>query len=311
MKLIILNGKSRFSPKDLKRLNKHGAIFYEEKGNKLEDVKELWEKDDFVLGVQPGWIDGSWEGLKWEKLQEMRGLKGLCLSTTAYEWAPFHELAKKNIPVCNVPGKSTDAVGEYYVFLMIALLRKLPGVIKNNWNFTYGPDLLGADAKGLTAGIIGLGKIGKKIADLCNGFGMTVIYWSKSKKDCSYSFSEIDNLCKSADVIFLTTMADESTKNLLDEKRIDLLKKTAILLTPVNSMVYAKHYVLDKIAKNELGGLGYEGSNNEKIEKMQGNVFPAPELGYFTSQTLDNESRIMTDSMISILEGRPVNVVNL
>jgi lactate dehydrogenase-like 2-hydroxyacid dehydrogenase len=120
-----------------------------------------------------------------EKLKEMKGLKGLCLSTTAYEWAPYKELGKRKIPVTNVPGKSTDAVAEYYVLIMITLLRKLPYVIKNKWKFTYCPEVLGNDAKGLTAGIIGLGKIGRRIADICSGYGMKIAYWSRSKKDCS------------------------------------------------------------------------------------------------------------------------------
>lgn len=310
MKLIILNGRSRFTSEDLKRLDRHKAIFYEEKLNKLEDIKELWKDEEFVLGVQPSWVDGSWEGLPWEKLKNMKGLRSLNLSTTAYEWAPYKELATKNIPVTNVPGKSTNAVGEYYVFMMIVLLRKLPYVIKNDWHFAYGPEVLGTDAKGLTAGIIGLGKIGRKIADLCRGYGMKVAYWSRSKKDCPYQYAEIDKICQTADVIFVTTIADETTKNLIDKRRINLMKKTAILLIPVNQMVFDKEYVLEKVAKEELGGLGFEG-DEEIVTKFKGNVFPAPEIGYYTKQTLDNESRIMTDSMISILKGKPVNVVNL
>lgn len=310
MKLIILNGKSRFTPENLKRLDQHKAIFCEEKSNKLEDIKELWEDEDFVLGVQPSWVEGSWNGLPWDKLKNMKGLRGLSLSTTAYEWAPYKELATKNIPVTNVPGKSTNAVGEYYVFVMIALLRKLPYVIKNNWHFTYGPEILGTDAKGLITGIIGLGKTGRKIADLCSGYGMRIIYWSRNKKDCPYQYAEIDEICQTADVIFITTIADEATKNLIDERRVDLMKKTVVLLSPVNPMVFAKVYVLEKVAKGELGGLGFE-SEEELVTKFKGNVFAAPEIGYYTKQTLDNESRIMTDSMISILEGKPVNVVNL
>ena len=310
MKLIIFNEKNRYTPEDLKRLGKYKVTFYEKKSNKLKDVKELWQDEEFVLGVQPSYVDKSWDGLPWEELKKMKGLRGLSLSTTAYEWAPYKELATKDIPVTNVPGKSTDAVGEYYVFMMVALLRKLPYVIKDDWHFTYGPEVLGTDARGLTAGIIGLGKIGRKIADLCCGYGMKVIYWSRSKKDCPYRHTEIDKICKTADVIFITTIADEATKNLIDRKRIDLMKKTAIVVSPVNPMVFDKHYILDKVAKEELGGLGFE-SEEKAVTKFKGNVFPAPEIGYFTKQTLDNESRIMTDSMVSILKGKPVNVINL
>jgi D-3-phosphoglycerate dehydrogenase len=125
-----------------------------------------------------------------------------------------------------------------------------------------------------------------------------------------YKYLEIDSICKIADVVFVTTIADESTKNLIDKKRIDLMKKTAIFLSPVNPLVFNKDYILKKVAKEELGGIGFE-SDEKTVLDYKGNVFPAPEIGYYTRQTLDNESRIMTDSMVSILEGKPINVINL
>lgn len=310
MKLIILNSKDRYRPQDLKKLEDAGAIFYEQKENKLEDIKEMYEREDFVLGVQPGRVEGVWEGLPWEKVQKLKNLKGLCLCTTAYGWVPFKELGEIGVPVTNVPGKSTDAVAEYYVIMMTALLRKLPYVIKNNWSHSYEQEVLGTDAKGLTVGIIGLGQIGGKIADLCKGYDMNVIYWSKNKKDCPYEYKEIERVCKESDVLFITTVADDSTANLIDKAKIESMKKTAIILSPIDTKVYDKALILDKVAKNELGGFGFE-SDHEKITDFKGNVFPAPEIGYYTQQTLDKESQIMTESILSVLDGKPVNAVNL
>lgn len=310
MRIVILNSRDRFRTEDLEALDKNGAIFYEKKGTKLKMVTELSSGEDVILAVQPSYIEGSWKGLPWEKLKEMRGLRGLCLSTTAYGWVPFEELAKNKIPVTNVPGKSTDAVGEYYVFLMIALLRKFSTVIKNDWSFEYGPEVLGTDAKGLKTGIVGLGKIGRKIADLCAGFGMDVFYWNRSKKQCPYKYKELIALFREADVIFVTTLADDSTKGLISHKLVDSMKKTAIFLSPIDPVVYDRKYILQKVEKEELGGVAFE-SEEEKIANFKGNVFAAPEIGYYTKQTLQNESRIMTESILSIVSGKPINVVNL
>lgn len=310
MKLVILNARNRYRTEDLKRLSKYRPIFYEETGNKLEKVKELWTTEEVVLAVQPTWVEGIWKGLPWDKIKKIKNLKGLCLSTTAYGWAPFKELGEKNIPVTNVPGKSTDAVGEYYVFMMIALLRRLPYVIKNKWKYSYGPEVLGTDAKNLVVGIVGLGKIGSKIADLCRGHEMKVIYWNRSQKTSPYKLVELDVLCQQADVIFITTLADDSIKGLIDKRRIDLMKKTTIVLSPVDEIVYDKDYILEKVAKNEFGGLGFESSEKTPLS-YKGNVFSAPEIGYYTKQTMDNESQIMTDSIVSLLEGNFLNVINL
>lgn len=310
MKIVVLNARDRFRKEDLEALDKQGAVFYEGKATKLESVKELRRDEEVVLGIQPSYIYGSWKGLPIEKLKKIKKLKGLCLSTTAYGWAPFEELGEMGIPVANVPGKSTDAVSEYYIFMMVVLLRKLPGIIKNNWAFSYGPDVMGTDAKGLNAGIVGLGQIGRKIADLCHAYDMNVSYWSRSKKDSPYEHRTLEELLKTSDVVFITIVADNSTKGMVTNKLIDSMKKTALILSPVDHIVYDKDYILKKVSNNELGGFGFE-TDDEKITDFKGNVFPAPEVGYYTKQTLDNESRIMTESMLGIAKGKPVNIVNL
>lgn len=311
MKIVILDARSRFRTQDLQQLDSLGAVFYEQKYTKLEEVKELYEENDgLVLGLAPGWIEGSWNGFTMEKANKIKNLKAVCLATTSYGWLPFRELAEKNIPVSNVPGKSTDAVAEYYIFMMTSLLRHLPAIMKNNWTYVEGKREIGTDANGLTAGIIGLGSIGRKTADLCAGYGMKVNYWSRSQKECPYQYQDLEEICKTSDVIFLCTVADESTKDIINQSRIDLMKTTAIFLTPIDTISYDKKYMIEKIEKGELGGLGFE-SDEEKLADFKGNIFPAPEIAYYTQQTIDKESAIMTESLVAAYHGHPVNVVNL
>lgn len=310
IKIIILNSRSRFRKEDLEKLDQKKAVFYEQKGTKLEDVKELKGNDEIVLGVQPSYIDGSWEGLTLEKIKQYKNIKAICVSTTAFGWVPFKELKTMGVVVTNVPGKSTDAVGEYYTFMMVALLRKLPVIIKKNWDTRNSPEIMGTDASGLTAGIVGLGKIGSKIAGLCEGYGMNVCYWNRSKKDSKYKAVSLTELFRVSDVVFFTVTSDENTKGLISDSLIDSMKKTAIILSPIDTKPYDRKYIVDKVAKGELGGFGFE-SSEEKMNDYQGNIFVAPEVGYYTYQTMANESRIMTESMISVVEGTPVNAVNL
>ncbi|MBD3155907.1 MAG: hypothetical protein GF368_04600 [Candidatus Aenigmarchaeota archaeon] len=309
MKIIVLNSRDRFRKEDLKRLDEHKAVFYEQRRTKLEDIKELKSGEDVILGVQPGHIEGVWKGLPLEKIQKYKGIKAICLSTTAFGWVPFEELSEMNIIVTNVPGKSTDSVAEYYVFMMIGLLRKLPNIFKNNWEFEYDKDVMGTDAKGLKVGIVGLGRIGTRVAEICSGLDMEVSYWNRTEKNSSYQSKTLEELFKTSDVVFFTITSDKNTKGLISNELIDSMKKTAVILSPIEEGPYDKKYILEKVAKKELGGFGFESRKGE-IDKFEGNVFPAPEVGYYTKQTLDNESEIMTNSMISIIEGNPINVVN-
>lgn len=63
MKIVILNSRSRFRKEDLAILDKYNAVFYENKDNKLDDIKELKESEPVTLGVQPFFIEGCWESL--------------------------------------------------------------------------------------------------------------------------------------------------------------------------------------------------------------------------------------------------------
>lgn len=310
MKIIILNARNRFRKEDLSRLDQQGAVFYEEKDNDLDSIKEFFENEEVVLGVQPDYIAGKWEGLQLEKLKQITTLKGICLSTTAYGWVPFKELGELGVVVTNVPGKSTDAVGEYYLLAMLSLLRKLPKVIKNNWQFNYDLEQLGTDAKNLSVGVVGLGKIGGKIADLCNGFGMKVSYWNRSQKQSVYQALSLEEIFINSDVVFVTVIADHSTKGMISNQMIDSMKRTAIFLSPIDPIVFDKEYILQKVASGELGGFGFETAGKTVVD-YKGNVFAAPEIGYYTQQTIDKESQIMTDSMLAIADGKLVNVVNL
>lgn len=310
MKIAILNKRNRFRDEDLETLDNNGAVFFEERGTTLDRVINQIGTADFVLGVQPGFIESGYKGLAFERIKNIKNLKGICLSTTAYGWVPLVELKSLGIPVTNVPGKSTDSVGEYYVFMMIALLRKLPQIMKNNWSFSYTPNLLGTEAKSLKVGIVGLGAIGQKIAKLCTTYEMNVSYWSQHKKQVPYNFEEIVEIFKTSDVIFVCVVADVTTKGMITHQLIDSMKKTAIFLSPVDELVFDRAYVLKKVANNEIGGLGFE-THRHTITDFKGNVFPAPEVGYFTKQAIANESRILTESIISIVNGNPVNTVNL
>lgn len=305
MQLVILNNKNQFRQKDIERLEKYNPVFYEKEANKLEEINELYNGEDVVLGVKPTYIEGAWKGLPYEKVSKIKNLKGIALSTTAFGWAPYKELAEHNIPVTNVPGKSTIAVAEYYLYIMIALLRKLP-IIELSESDEENKTPLGRNAAGLKAGIIGLGSIGSRIAELTSAMGMEICYWNRSPKSNNYESVSLEELFKKSDVVFVTVAADKETAGLITREHIDLMKKDAVFLSAVEHEVYDYDYIVQKVQNNELGGFGYEGE--EKFDS--GNIFAAEEVAYYTKQTMEVESELMTDSLISIIEGHPVNRVN-
>jgi len=304
MKLVVARLRSEFRPSDLARLKKYSPVYYETKETPFDSISELFTDEEVVLAVKPGHIDGGWKGITKDRLSQIKKLRALCLSTTAYGWVPHDYLKSKKIPLTYTPGKSTNAVAEFCTFMAIGLLKKLPLIIKNDW--VENSNHLGAELKSKKVGIVGLGIIGLRVADLCHAHGAIVSFWNRSPKRTPYPQVDIEKLFKQSDIVIITVASNAQTKGLISRKLIDLMGIKSLIVSVVDSDVYAEKYILEKVAKNELGGYAFEGE--EKMHDFEGNVLAMPEIAYYTRETLENESRLLTDSIISIAEGHPVNL---
>jgi glycerate dehydrogenase len=302
MKTYAFLNKKEFSANDIERLEKIGAeIFY---NKDISEVKELFDsEEEKILLLQ-------WTGLRTQGhaplsvLSRIKNLKSVCLSTTAYSWVDIEGLRDLNVDVCNTPGKSTDSVAEYYYFMTIALLRKLPLALQNGNKEVEG--IFGREAKGLKAGIIGMGRIGRKYADICSMNGLEVIYWNRTEINTSYKKVDLDYLFNNSDIIFVALAGNKDTNKLISERHILSMKSDACLLNCAEDTLLNMELVIDLVADNKIGGFAFESSRSN----FKGNVFSSPSIAYYTKNTLENESRIMVDTVILYIEGNSINIVN-
>jgi len=308
MQIVILKPKNQFRKEDLKRLGELDVHFYEERV-KLEEIKELFNDNEKLLAVQPLFIEGIFESLPIEKLKEIKNLKALCLATTAFGWIDGKWLRKNNIILANCPGKATNAVAEGAYFSMTALLRKIPLLIQNGWKADYSY-MVGEEALDLKVGIIGLGRIGERFAQICSRNGLGVSYWNRTKKKSIYKADSIKNIFKKSDVVYLSFATDKSLEGFINNRLIDSMKKSAMLISCIDNFVYDREYIIKKVQKGELFGCAFE-AEDVKTKSLKGNIFVLPDSYYFsTRQTRENESKILTETIMGVVNGKPVNVVN-
>lgn len=308
MRIRIIFPKQFFTPEQLKQLGQHDLKFIE--GNKvdLDKINDLFEKEDLILAIDPTYCQDSWEALPVERIKRMKGLKALCLTTTSFSWVNLNAVKDLGIIVTNTPRKSTNAVAEFNIFAMYALLRKMPLIAKNNWNMDYD-NWLNNEAKGLTAGIIGLGKIGNRVAELCAGNNMKVVYWNRSKKDVPYSSVSLETLFDKTDVVFNTVASPPDLKGFINKVLLSRLKSTAIIISTSDTHTLDKEFILDQVAKNRLGGFASE-STEKHLQEFKGNVIFFPEQAYYTLGTMQNTCRILTETILSVIKGKPINKVS-
>jgi phosphoglycerate dehydrogenase-like enzyme len=168
------------------------------------------------------------------------------------------EASKRGIKVINAPGSNASTVAEHTISLMLTIQRNLfeaLSAVKNGqWasRSTFKSDEL----NGKTLGIIGLGNIGLKVANIAAAFGMKVIYWSPSNKEVPYLLVDKETLFRSADIISLHLPLNEETKDIIDEEVFNKMNQGAILINTARGALVNRDALLSALDTGKLAGYG-------------------------------------------------------
>lgn len=114
--------------------------------------------------------------------------------------------------------------------IAFSLARRLPLVIRDGWKTDFDA-YRGIELSGKTAGIIGLGRIGTRIAEMTQAFGMETLYWSRSTRDSRFTYLELADLIRESDVLFYTLAKNDETLHILSPELLTNLKKTALVVS--------------------------------------------------------------------------------
>lgn len=174
-------------------------------------------------------------------LAKLPKLKLICITATGMNNVDLEAAKKLKIAVKNVANYSTATVAQHTMACVLSLMAKMDYydkfVKKGKWaksdSFNHISDYYELyELQGKSWGIIGLGNIGKAVANLAKAFGANVVYYSTSGANRNKSFKQekdLKSLFKSCDIISIHAPLNEKTKNLVTKKELNLLKKDAIL----------------------------------------------------------------------------------
>jgi len=197
-------------------------------------------------------------------------------------------IGAKKITLTNVPGYATEAVAELTFSALLNITRQTTDatnfVKSGKWGFQ---GFLGTELKGKTLGIIGLGKIGLRVAELADAFEMNIIYYSKTKHtNVKYKFVDLKKLLKQSDVITLHCKFNNETKNIINKGNIKLLKDNAILLNSSRMELVDLQAVYDMCKKKKLYAWFDELQDvnwRKKFNELN-NVYLTPDFGWMTKE---------------------------
>ena len=168
------------------------------------------------------------------------------------------EASKRGIKVINAPGSNASTVAEHTISLMLTIQRNLFEALSavKNGQWASRSSFKSDELNGKTLGILGLGNIGLKVANIAAAFGMKVIYWSPSNKEVPYLSVDKETLFRSADIISLHLPLNEETKDIVDEEVFNKMKQGAILINTARGALVNRDALLSALDTGKLAGYG-------------------------------------------------------
>lgn len=194
-------------------------------------------------------------------------VKLVCLTATGTNNVDFFYTNSRGIAVANVKGYSTESVVQHTFALLFYLYEKMPyydtfvksGEYARNDVFSHFTEHF-HELYGKTWGIIGLGTIGKRVAELASAFGCRVIYYSTSGRhnDPDYQRASLDELLSESDIVSVHAPLNADTNNLLCREKLSLMKNTAILLNLGRGPIINEKDLAEAIMNGTIAGAGLD-----------------------------------------------------
>ena len=231
-----------------------------------------------------------------------------------YDGVDVGYAGENGIVVCNTPDVLNDEVANTAIILLLAVFRKIVAYDKyvraGRWVAEGDPPLT-RSVSGKQIGIVGLGRIGKTIAEKLQVFGCMIAYHGRTQQaDVTYPYhADPVSLAESSDAIIVITPGGAATQHMINRDVIDALGPDGVLINVARGSVVDEQALVEALAEGRLGAAGldvFESEPNvpEALFQMD-NVTLQPHQGSATVETRQAMADRMLDNLASFLAGKP------
>jgi len=171
---------------------------------------------------------------------------------------------------------------------------------------------LGFELKGKTLGIIGIGNIGSRLAELAQGINMHVIAYNRTPKTVSgVTMVPLNTLLAQSDAIAFHVTHEDANMNMITTEHINRMKNGVIIVNTADRGVVDEHALAKALQSNKVYGYAYEGSDlvNTPLAGIE-NAIGLKGFGWYTKESLQNLFQIWVDTMVAMAKGKPIHIVN-
>ena len=259
-----------------------------------------------------------------EIIAQLPRLKYIGVLATGYNVVDIEAAHERGITVTNVPAYSTESVAQMvFAHLLTVTNRTEHYAIENrNGRWTKNPDFCYWDfphmeLAGKTFGIVGLGNIGRRVAEIATAFGMHVKALTSKSADAlpaNIEKATLESILSTSDVLSLHCPLTDKTRHLINRETLRQMKPTAILINTGRGPLVDDQAIADALSEGQLAAfcadvLTEEPPKADNPLLKQPNAYMTPHIAWASKEARVRLVQVATDNVRAFINGRPQNMV--
>lgn len=316
MNIAVLN-ECFLKERHLKRLRKLGTVSVYP--STLSEKKAI----ERLKGIGVAIIHCSLLPITANILDHTDRLRYISLASTGFDLVDLKAARAKNIIVSNLPMYGTEAVAEQTFALIFALVRKItvldrlvrkkPFEINSIKNLTTSP-YVGFNLSGKTLGIIGLGRIGSRVAEIAKAIGMNVIVNDiLPLRMAGVRRTTFEKVLRDSDIVTLHTPLTKKTLNMIGEKQLKMMKPQAFLINTARGKLVNTKDLYRALKNKTISAAGIdvlaEIDKSNPLLPLK-NIIITPHSAWYTEESFENIANTVIANIEAYMKGKPLNVVS-
>lgn len=318
MKIVVMDGKG-VNPGDMswKQIQQFGELIVYERTASDEIIDHVGDAE-IVLTNKTVFDEDT--------IAKLKNVKYIGVLATGYNVVDLKAASKRGIVVTNIPAYSTDSVAQMTFAHILNVTNHVDHYARasrdGEWSrcpdFCYWDKPL-VELAGKTIGIIGLGNIGMKVANIALNFGMNVIaYTSKEPKEIPNGINKasIDNILSDSDIISLHCPLTKQTRELINKDSIAKMKRSVIVVNTGRGPLVNEEDVANALHNGLIGAycadvMCSEPPSADNPLFVEQNAYITPHVAWASKEARIRLMDIAEKNIHSFLSGKPINVVNI